>query len=571
MGLIWTLIKTYQIKVTVEGISTKKAMLAWVNSLVPEYSIVNFNTNWNDGRAVCGVVDHIRPGACPNHLALKPANGLENCQLGMDLAERLLGIPKVIDPADLNNPDVDELSVMTYMSYFCSPANQLLIDWIRKKIPERNIKNLSTDWNNGINLGALGEACFAGICPEVDDLEPTNAIQNNEHLLGLMKDRLGLQCPISAAEIADPKIDELIVATYLSQFRNAKLKATPEEFGFRVPTLPKGAALVKEPVTFEVELTEQTANLKDDIRVSAHGPSADVKVNLKPKGKYGLEATLVPTEAGSYDVMAMYHDENIAGSPFSLPVADPSKCSVFGDLPSDMQVGKEDTFAVKAREAGLAKLTCTFGDKGAQQSTPILDGEITEQENQQYDVKLVPKKIGSIPVHLKWASVDIPRTPFTVNVCDARKVSISGIGSEGRAGEPVSFTVVAKESECGRGKLNVVPRGPSANYNPDIRNNGDGSYVVTFIPWEVGPHKIGVEYGGGKVPKSPVSMSIVAAPDANTCSVAGKGLKRAVAEEKTSFQILSPESGLLTKKDPVGLQVSTVGLLEQKKVVAAHE
>lgn len=313
-------------------------MMNWVNSLIPEYGITNFSKDWNNGRPICAIVDYIRPGACPNHLALDPQNGLENCQLGMDLAERLLGIPKVVNPEDLNNPNVDELSVMTYLSYFCAPANQLLIDWVRKKIPERNIKNLSSDWNNGINLGALGEACFAGICPEWDGMEPTDAVKNNEQLLGLMKDRLGLQNPVGPAEMADPKIDELIVATYLSQFRNAKLKASPEEFGLRMPTLSTGAALVKEPVTFKVELSKQTAKLKDDIRVTAHGPSADVKVSLKPKGPYSLEATFVPTEAGSYDVMAMYNDENIDGSPVTLPVADPTKCSVFGDIPCDMQV-----------------------------------------------------------------------------------------------------------------------------------------------------------------------------------------------------------------------------------------
>jgi filamin len=557
LGLIWTLIKTYQIKFTGKGISTKMAMMTWINSIIPEYKVTNFNTDWNDGRCICGVVDHIRPGACPNHLALSPANGLENCQLGMDLAERLLGIPKVMDPADLNNPSVDELSVMTYISYFCSPANQLLIDWIRKKIPERNIKNLSTDWNDGLNLGALGEACFPGICPDWEDMESTDAIKNNERLLGLMKDRLGLKCPTSAADLADPKIDELIVATYLSQFRNAKLKAAPEEFGFRVPNLPKGAALVKEPVTFEVDLSEQTANLKDEIAVSAHGPSADVKVNLKPKGPYGLEATFVPTEPGSYDVMAMFQDEHIAGSPFTLPVADPSKCSIFGDIPADMQVGKEDTLSVKARDAGLANLTCSFDDKG-NLTGPIMEGEVTEQENQQYDVKLIPKQIGSTTVHFKWASVDVPRSPFNVNVCDASKASISGAEKEGRVGEPVTFKVAADEKKCGSGQLKVVPRGPSANYDPDIKKNGDGTHSITFVPWEVGPHKVSVEYGGAKVPKSPLSMNIVAAPDAKTCSAAGKGLKRAVAGETTSFQILSPESGLLSKKDPIGLQVAVL-------------
>lgn len=223
-------------------------------------------------------------------------------------------------------------------------------------------------------------------------------------------------------------------------------------------------------------------------------------------------------------------------------------------------MGKEDTFTVKARGAGQTKLACSVSDagKGGSSSTPVLEGEVQEQENQQFDVKLVPKEIGKATVHLKWAGVDIPRSPFNVNVCDASKASISGLESEGRVGEPVTFKVIAKEGDCGSGLLKVVPRGPSANYNPDVKTNKDGTHYVSFIPWEVGPHKIDVEFGGGKVPKSPVSMSIVAAPDAKTCSAAGKGLKKAIAGAETQFQILSPESGLLDKTDPVGLEVAVL-------------
>ena len=564
LGLIWTLIKAYQIKFSGKGISTKKAMLTWVNSLIPEYDVTNFNTNWNDGRCLCGVMNYIRPGACPNHQALDPAKGLENCRLGMDLADRMLGIPKVMDPEDLNNPNVDELSLMTYMSYFCNPANALLLDWIQKKIPQNNIKNLSTDWNDGTNLGALGEACFSGLCPDWKDMVPTQAIENNKRLLGLMKDRLGLECPITPAGLADPKVDELIVATYLSQFRNAKLKASPEEFGLRVPNLPAGSALIKEPVIFQVDLTDQTANLKDDIQVSAHGPSSDVKVNLKEKGGNGLEACLIPTEAGCYDVVAVFQDQNIAGSPFTLFVADPSKCAIFGDIPSDMQIGQEETLTVKAREAGIAQLTCTFEDKDSAttKSGPVAMSEVKEQENQQYEVKLIPKKVGSTDVHLKWANVDIPRTPFPVNICDASKASVSGVPNEGKVGDPVVFQVKAAKDECGKGQLKVSPRGPSASYNTDVKKKDDGTYDVKFVPWEIGPHKVNVEYGGGAVPGSPFPMDITAALDAKSCSASGKGLKKAVAGEETSFQILSPEIGLLTK-DPAGLEIAIQSLLDK--------
>ena len=42
----------------------------------------------------------------------------ENCRRAMELAQKHFGIPMVMDPEDLASPDLDELSGMTYLSYF---------------------------------------------------------------------------------------------------------------------------------------------------------------------------------------------------------------------------------------------------------------------------------------------------------------------------------------------------------------------------------------------------------------------------------------------------------------------
>ncbi len=39
LGLVWTLIKEYQIKSRGKSLSTKKALLAWVNTVIPEYGV----------------------------------------------------------------------------------------------------------------------------------------------------------------------------------------------------------------------------------------------------------------------------------------------------------------------------------------------------------------------------------------------------------------------------------------------------------------------------------------------------------------------------------------------------
>ena len=530
--------------------STKKAMLAWINTVVPEYNVSNFGTDWNDGRALCGTIDHIRPGACPNHFALDSSRGLENCTIGMDLAERLFEIPKILTPEDLNNPDVDDLSVMTYISYFCDPANQLLLQWIRKKIPERNIKNLSTDWNDGINLGALVEACFPGVCPDWEQMDPAQAIENNKRMIGLIKGKLGLECPITAAELANPQVDEIVVATYLSGFKNAKLQVSPEEFRLNVPNLPRGSALVREPVTFSINVSSQSPEFLKELKVSAHGPSADAAVMLKPSGNSGeLQATVTPTEAGKYDVMAVYQGENISGSPFPLPVADPSKCQIFGDIPYYIQVGKPQEITVKARGAGIGSLTCNcISPSGEGSPAPLLTEVKENKENDEYLITFTPTSVGEVDVELKWCGEHIPQSPFQMNICDASKCSVSGIEDEAKVGEPVTFKVTANSKEAGKATPEITPRGPSANYTPEVKDNNDGTYEVKFTPWEVGPHKVDILFGKEHIKGSPLSMNVKAAPDAQSCSATGKGLKKAIAGVPTSFNLLTPEKGLAGKR-----------------------
>lgn len=43
---------------------------------------------------------------------------MANARAGTEAAEKDLGIPPILQPEDLVSPDVDELSVMTYISYF---------------------------------------------------------------------------------------------------------------------------------------------------------------------------------------------------------------------------------------------------------------------------------------------------------------------------------------------------------------------------------------------------------------------------------------------------------------------
>lgn len=64
----------------------------------------------------------------------------------MKVAFEKFQIPIIITPEDLSNPNVDEKSALTYLSYFMKengPGYNLTIEWARRILPNKNITNLT--------------------------------------------------------------------------------------------------------------------------------------------------------------------------------------------------------------------------------------------------------------------------------------------------------------------------------------------------------------------------------------------------------------------------------------------
>ncbi|EDV19454.1 uncharacterized protein TRIADDRAFT_3330, partial [Trichoplax adhaerens] len=159
LGLIWRLILTYQIKVKTDSsdkhkASAKSLMMTWIQSIMPACRVRNLNKDWNTGIPLCALVDHIQPGVCPQWTSLDSRNRLNNARLGMNIAEEKLGVPQVLSPEDLISPELDDLSMLTYLSYFTStqesPGYQEVLKFVNSHLPEElNVGNFSTDWKDG--------------------------------------------------------------------------------------------------------------------------------------------------------------------------------------------------------------------------------------------------------------------------------------------------------------------------------------------------------------------------------------------------------------------------------------
>ncbi|KAM6974051.1 plectin a isoform 2-T2 [Tautogolabrus adspersus] len=148
LGLIWTIILHFQISdIQVNGqsdnMSAKEKLLLWSQRMVEGYQGLrcdNFTTGWRDGKLFNAILHKHRPSLIDMGQVYRQSNQ-ENLEQAFSVAERDLGVTRLLDPEDVDVPHPDEKSIITYVSslYDAMPrvpdiqdgvrANELELRW----------------------------------------------------------------------------------------------------------------------------------------------------------------------------------------------------------------------------------------------------------------------------------------------------------------------------------------------------------------------------------------------------------------------------------------------------------
>nr|XP_015218634.1 PREDICTED: alpha-actinin-2 isoform X1 [Lepisosteus oculatus] len=122
LGMIWTIILRFAIQdISVEETSAKEGLLLWCQRKTAPYrnvNVQNFHVSWKDGLAFCALIHRHRPDLI-DYSKLNKDDPLGNLNLALEIAEKHLDIPKMLDAEDIvNTPKPDERAIMTYVSCF---------------------------------------------------------------------------------------------------------------------------------------------------------------------------------------------------------------------------------------------------------------------------------------------------------------------------------------------------------------------------------------------------------------------------------------------------------------------
>ncbi|XP_077431939.1 plectin isoform X4 [Vanacampus margaritifer] len=147
LGLIWTIILHFQISdIQVNGqsedMTAKEKLLLWSQRMTDGYQGLrcdNFSTSWRDGKLFNAVIHKHYPRLIDMGKVYHQTN-LQNLEQAFHVAEKDLGVTRLLDPEDVDVPHPDEKSIITYVSslYDVMPraaaqdsmrANELELRW----------------------------------------------------------------------------------------------------------------------------------------------------------------------------------------------------------------------------------------------------------------------------------------------------------------------------------------------------------------------------------------------------------------------------------------------------------
>lgn len=527
LGLIWTLILHYSISLPMwEGEddmnnggtepTPKQRLMNWIQSKVPDLPIHNFTTDWNDGKAVGALVDAVAPGLCPDWPDWDPKDSVQNASEAMGLADDWLGVPQLIKPEEIVNPNVDEQSMMTYLSQYPNAK-------IKQGAPLRPRTSPNKVRVYGPGIEPTGPVVGA---PAMFTVETFSAGKGQVEVI--VENPKGLREPVDVRFNNDRNLTYSVVYTPQMEGNH---KITIKYAGRDVPKSPytvkveghagdaskvtaagpglqSDSVCVNKPTYFDIYTKNAGKGVPEVIILDPAGNKNSVPVRVRQTSPDIWRCEYLSPTVGLHSVNIFFAGKPIPNSPIGVrvaPVSDPRKVRASGRglQPVGVRVKDEADFKIYTEGAGEGHPEVNIiGPGGVKEPCTV------KQQGTTYHCAYYPMKEGRYRVMITFANQEINKSPFDVTVGPYKESQIRAYGPGlvgGVVGYPALFTV---DTNGETGSLGFSIQGPS-QAKIECDDNGDGSADVRYYPTAPGEYAVHIKCDNEDIPKSPYIAQIL--------------------------------------------------------------
>ncbi|XP_023261772.1 filamin-A-like [Seriola lalandi dorsalis] len=533
LGLIWTLILHYSISMPMwdeeeeaddgKQKTPKQRLLGWIQNKLPELPITNFHRDWQTGRALGALVDSCAPGLCPDWDQWDQTKPVDNAREAMQQADDWLGIPQVITPEEIVDPNVDEHSVMTYLSQF--PKAKL-----KPGAPLRPKLNPKKARAYGPGIEPVGNVVMKKAVFTVETISAGMG-----EVLVYVEDPAGHREEAKVTANNDknrtysvfyiPKVTGMHKVTVLFAGQHISKSPFEVEVGMaqgdsskataQGPGLEPSGNIANKATYFDVYTAGAGVGEVEVVIMDPAGKKNTVTCTIEDKGNSSYRCTYKPTQEGQHIIYVTFAGGQISKSPFTVNVGEacnPTLCRAKGRglQPKGLRVKETADFKVYTKGAGTGELKVSIkGPKGLEE--PCKRKDLGDGV---YGFEYYPTTPGTYTITITWGGQHIPRSPIEVKIgaeAGQQKVRAWGPGLEGGiVGKSADFVVEAVGDNVGT--LGFSVEGPS-QAKIECDDKGDGSCDVRYWPTEPGEYAVHVLCNNEDIQHSPFMAEIVNAPN----------------------------------------------------------
>ena len=439
-------------------------------------------------------------------------------------AQQNLSIKCTAGPSDILEQNLEQILSLLWhliLQYQVGETTKtLMLDWIKATLPDKNISNFTTDWNNGINLSALVNCCKPGLIPNHATLDPSNAIENISNAMALAEEQLGIPKLMQPDDLAAESPDERSVMTYLSYFCGPASPGQEALLSWIQKQIPSqnvtnfttdwvnGEALgmlVSVVSASAFPAYDQYNHTSKEDEVENCRTSMDAAEEL-----LGIESTLEAEEFANPELnplsrttylIQFYHAKL---HPKVMDLHIPSKAGSGEMVWLDLVCPEESSETVQGLVNGSK-----VGNVPAETTTLApnmyrITFEAKEEDTYSLAVFINENNIKGSPFH-----VDL--TPYNVQLTNTTTPK--------KVGLPVSL--IFNTSEAGRGEITAQAVGEITGHIPhQIRSTCTATYEVSFIPMKGDVYTLEVSFNERPIQGSPFVFPLesIAQPNNVKCS-----------------------------------------------------